>query len=179
MQRIAIKMLVGDRAKYLSLVFGLAFAVLLIAQQGSIFLGLMLRATGFLQNIAQPDLWIADPHTRYIGEIRALNDHDLTRVRSIAGIAWAVPFFASRCEVDLPNGAYKTVELIGIDRSSLVGQPPEMVQGRLEDLRPPRCRAGGGIFPVQVGQHPDRPGRSSSTTAARHRRGVLPGQAGF
>ncbi|MCX5661918.1 MAG: ABC transporter permease [Planctomycetota bacterium] len=135
MERIAIKMLVGDRAKYLSLVFGLAFAVLLIAQQGSIFLGLMLRSTGFLQNIAQPDLWISDPHIRYIADVRPLNDHDLYRVRSIPGIAWAVPFFAARTMVDLPDGTYKSVQLIGIDRSTLIGQPPDMTEGRLEDLR--------------------------------------------
>lgn len=135
MERIAIKMLVGDRAKYLSLVFGLAFAVLLIAQQGSIFLGLMIRATGVLQNIAQPDLWVADPHLRYIGEIRPLGEHDLFRVRSVPGIAWAVPFFAARVQVDLPDGTYKSVQLVGIDRSTLIGQPPEMTDGRLEDLR--------------------------------------------
>lgn len=135
MNRIAIKMLVGDRAKYLSLVFGLAFAVLLIAQQGSIFLGLLLRSTGFLQNIAQPDLWIADPHIRYIADVRPLNEHDLYRVRSIPGVAWAVPFFAARTQVDLPDGTYKSVQLLGIDRSTLIGQPPDMTEGRLEDLR--------------------------------------------
>lgn len=128
-------MLVGDRGKYLSLVFGLAFAVLLITQQGSIFLGLMLRATGFLQNIAQPDLWIADPHTRYIGEVRPLGDDDLDRVRSVPGVAWAAPFFATRAQVDLPDGGFKTAQLLGIDRSTLIGQPPAMVEGRLEDLR--------------------------------------------
>ncbi|MCE9589444.1 MAG: ABC transporter permease [Planctomycetes bacterium] len=137
MNRIAIKMLLGDRAKYLSLVFGLAFAVLLITQQGSIFLGLMLRATGILQNIAQPDLWIADPHSEYIGDIRPLDDHDLYRVRSVPGIAWASPLFATRARVDLPDGRHKTAQLLGIDRSTLIGQPPLMLEGRLEDLRQP------------------------------------------
>ena len=137
MLRIALQMLMGDRAKYLALVCGLAFAVLLITQQASIFLGLMLRATGFLQNIGQPDLWITDPSTRYIFEIRPLDDHDLNRVRSIPGVAWAVPFFATRGQVETPNGGFKTVELIGIDRSTLIGQPPEITEGNLEDLRLP------------------------------------------
>ncbi len=43
MSWIAIKMLVGDKAKFLGIVMGLTFAALLIAQQGSIFCGLMLR----------------------------------------------------------------------------------------------------------------------------------------
>jgi putative ABC transport system permease protein len=137
MLRIALKMLVGDRAKYLALVCGLGFSVLLITQQMSIFLGLLLRATGFLQNIAQPDLWIANPNTRYVLEVRPLDDADLSRVRSVPGVAWAAPFFAARATVDRPDGKFNTAELLGIDRSTLIGQPPEILEGRLEDLRLP------------------------------------------
>ena len=89
MLRVALRMLFGDRAKYLSLALGLAFAVLLITQQGSIFLGLMLRATGPLQNVSQPDLWVTDPFVKWVSETRALSDADLNRVRSVPGVAWA------------------------------------------------------------------------------------------
>ena len=37
MNLIAIKMLVGDRAKYLGIIMGLTFASLLITQQAAIF----------------------------------------------------------------------------------------------------------------------------------------------
>lgn len=130
-------MLVGDRSKYLSLVFGLAFAVLLITQQGSIFLGLMLRSTGFLQNVGQPDLFVGDKHTQYIAELRPLNTSDLYRVRSVEGVAWAEPFFSAWADISLPDGSFKRGHLLGIDRSTMVGQPPEMTEGRLEDLRIP------------------------------------------
>lgn len=39
MNYVALRMLFGDRAKYLMLLCGLTFAVMLIVQQGSIFLG--------------------------------------------------------------------------------------------------------------------------------------------
>ena len=42
MIRIALRMLTGDTAKYVGLIGGVAFAVMLMAQQGSIFVGLML-----------------------------------------------------------------------------------------------------------------------------------------
>jgi putative ABC transport system permease protein len=74
---------------------------------------------------------------RYIGDIRPLNDNDLYRVRSVPGVAWAEPFFATRAQVDLPDGTFKTAQLLGIDRSTLVGQPPEMTEGELENLRIP------------------------------------------
>ena len=49
---IALKMLTGDRAKYLGIMAGVTFAALLIAQQASIFCGLLLRTTVQLQDIA-------------------------------------------------------------------------------------------------------------------------------
>jgi putative ABC transport system permease protein len=130
-------MLLGDTSKYLSLVFGLAFAVLLITQQGSIFLGLMLRATGPLQNISQPDLWVTDPYVKWVSETRALSDEDLNRVRSVPGVAWAEPFFTLRANAELPSGNFRNVNIIGISRTTMVGRPPEVLVGRLEDLKIP------------------------------------------
>jgi putative ABC transport system permease protein len=137
MLRVALKMLFGDRAKFAALAIGLSFAVFLIAQQGSIFLGLLLRATGFLQNISQPQLWVADHDTRYIGEIRAMNEEDLLRVRSVRGVAWAEPLFSTRATAELPDGNFKTGQLLGIDRNTLIGQPPQMTEGNIKDLRLP------------------------------------------
>lgn len=135
MGRVALQMLLGDKGKYLALVFGLGFAVLLIAQQGSIFLGLMLRATGPLQNISQADLWVSDPWVKWVSETRSLSDADLNRVRSVPGVAWAEPFFNVRANCELPDGNFRSVNIVGISRTTLVGQPPEMTAGRLEDLR--------------------------------------------
>ncbi len=132
---VALKMLLGDKGKYLALVMGLAFAVLLITQQGSIFFGLMLRATGPLQNISQADLWVADPNVKWVSETRSLGDEDLNRVRSVAGVAWAEPFFNTRAVAELPSGNFRSVNLVGISRSTMVGRPPEMLEGRLDDLR--------------------------------------------
>lgn len=135
MWRIALAMLLGDKPKYLALVCGLAFAVLLISQQSAIFMGLLIRATGPLQNVRQPDLWVTDPTVKWISETRNLNQSDLQRVRSVPGVLWAEPFFNGRASADLPSGATRFVNIIGIDRTTLVGQPPEVLAGRLEDLR--------------------------------------------
>lgn len=137
MYRVALRMLLGDRSKYLSLVLGLAFAVLLITQQGSIFLGLMLRATGPLQNISQPDLWVTDPYVKWVSETRALSDQDLNRVRSVPGVAWAEPFFTARATAELSNRDFRSVHLLGISRTTMVGRPPVVLEGRLEDLKIP------------------------------------------
>jgi putative ABC transport system permease protein len=115
-------------------VLGLAFAALLMNQQGAIFLGLLRLATGPLQNVTQNDLWVTDPDTPWIAEFRALPDQKLARVRSVAGVAWAEPFFNGIAVCELASGTFKRVQIIGISRSTLAGGPPEMIEGRIEDL---------------------------------------------
>jgi putative ABC transport system permease protein len=137
MIRVALAMLFGDPAKYISLIVGLAFASLLTAQQGAIFLGLIQLGTGVLQNIRQADLWVTDPSTQYVAEYRPLADREVQRVRSVPGVQWAQPVFASRGTIDLADGGIYTSQIIGLERSALIGQPPEMVEGSLDDLRAP------------------------------------------
>ena len=139
MIRIALDMLYGDRIKHLILVLGLSFASFLITQQGAIFIGLLHRATGPLQNITQADLWVTDPKTHYVSEFRPLSDRELQAVRSVPGVAWASPLFTGRGLVELPDGRIHFAQVIGIDRATLIGQPPEMVEGSLEDLRRPNA----------------------------------------
>ena len=61
---IALKMLTGDRAKYLGIIAGVTFAALLIAQQASIGCGLLLRTTSTIQDIADVDIWVMDHDVR-------------------------------------------------------------------------------------------------------------------
>jgi putative ABC transport system permease protein len=132
-----MQMLFGDRTKYMTLVLSLAFATMLMNQQGAIFLGLLRQATGPLQNVGQADLWIVDPSTEWIAEYRPLSDTKLQRVRSVEGVAWAEPFFSNYAITELNNGTFKRVQIIGIARSTLAGRPPEMIEGRIEDLWTP------------------------------------------
>jgi hypothetical protein len=55
MFRFAIKMLFGDNAKFYGILLGLGFASLLIAQQASIFVGLMSRTFAFIGEVGHVD----------------------------------------------------------------------------------------------------------------------------
>ena len=61
MNFVALKMLFGDRAKYLMLLAGLTFSTMLIVQQGSIFWGLMTWTQSGITNINAP-VWVTDPN---------------------------------------------------------------------------------------------------------------------
>lgn len=134
MFRVALQMLFGDRAKYATLVAGLAFAALLMNQQGAIFMGLLQQSTGPLQNIAQADLWVVDPQTEWVGEFRPMADQRLNRVRSVPGVDWAEPLFNGFAICELAAGGFKRAQVLGLSRTTLAGRPPDMVEGRIEDL---------------------------------------------
>src|SRR5437868_11266628 len=134
MIHIALRMLFGDRAKYLTLVLGLAFAALLMNRQGANFMGLLNQATGPLQNVTQPDLWVTDPGTKWVAEYRALSDQKLGRVRSVPGVEWAEPWFNAWAVVELANADFKRVQILGLPRTTLVGRPAVITKGKIEDL---------------------------------------------
>lgn len=135
MNLFALKMLVGDRAKYFGIIMGLTFASLLITQQAAIFLGLMTRTYSFISDTPQPDLWVMDPEVQHQADNKPLLDRELYRVRGIEGVSWAVPMFKSFVRLKLPNGAPRQCILIGLDDATLMGAPAEFVSGRVEDLR--------------------------------------------
>jgi putative ABC transport system permease protein len=60
MIRLAIKMIVNDRLKYLGLLIGLAFAATLITQQASIFMGYTQRMWAFFGDMPHTDVWVMD-----------------------------------------------------------------------------------------------------------------------
>jgi putative ABC transport system permease protein len=137
MSKIAIKMLIGDKAKYIGIIFGLTFASFIITQQAAIFIGLMLRTCGFITDTSQIDIWVCNPQVSFIDDVQPMKNTDLFRVRSIEGVKWAVPFFKGLIRAKLSNGHFETCNVLGIDEATLIGGPPIMLEGKIEDLRMP------------------------------------------
>lgn len=135
MNTIALKMLTGDRGKYLGIVIGLTFASLLITQQLGIFLGLMSRTFGFISDSGYPDVWVMDPKVQQVDDVKPLQDTQLLRVRGVPGVAWAVPLYKGLLKARLDNGNFQQCNVVGLDDATLIGGPPTMLVGRLEDLR--------------------------------------------
>ena len=135
MNVVALKMLTGDRAKYLGIIMGLTFASLLITQQLAIFIGLMSRTYGFVVDTGLPDVWVMDPKVQFIDDLKPLQDTQLLRVRGIEGVDWAVPLYKGLLKARLDTGNFQTCNVIGLDDATLIGGPPTMLEGRLEDLR--------------------------------------------
>jgi putative ABC transport system permease protein len=120
-------MLMGERAKYFTLVSSLVVVSFLFLQQGSIFCGLMLRTVRPIEVVGAP-IWVCDPQLRSVDESKPLLDTDLERVRSVAGVKWAVPMILQLVSVHLEDGNFQTVRLYGLDNDTFFGRP-HMVSG--------------------------------------------------
>lgn len=138
MLRVALQMLIGDRSKYITLISGLAFVSLLFIQQGSVFCGLMLRTSRPVDTVGA-EIWVADPTLQSIDDSKPLVDTDLTRVRSVSGVKWAVPLFLRQVQVRLKTGKFQTVRLYGLDSASLMGRPGKMLEGDSASLNAPEA----------------------------------------
>jgi len=139
MNWIAFKMLTGNRGKYLGIILGIAFATLLIAQQASIFCGLMLQTSGQIRDIQGADIWVMDPNVQFSDDVKPMSDSDLYRVRGVPGVSWAVRLYKGLTRSRLEDGNFQQTILLGLDDATLVGAPPEMILGNLLDLRKPEA----------------------------------------
>jgi putative ABC transport system permease protein len=134
---VALKMLIGDRGKYYAIVFGIAFACMLMAQQASIFVGLMRNTTSQIRDIHGVDIWVMEPSVQFVDDITPLSDNDLHRVRGVPGVAWAVRFYKGLARAQFHEGNFKQFIVLGLDDQTFVGAPNEMILGSLADLRRP------------------------------------------
>ncbi len=138
MLRIALKMLFRDRAKYAMLVSGLAFCTLLMCQQSSVFCGLMMWTTATVRNIGAP-VWVVDAKVEQANEVIPMRQIEVERVRSVPGVAWAVPLYIGIEQARLADGSFQNVQLTGLDTGTLMGRPMDMRVGNIEDLRLPNA----------------------------------------
>jgi putative ABC transport system permease protein len=122
--RVAIKMLIGDRAKYAGLVFGITFTSFLVTFAASYFTGFMTRGFALVSENQTVDVWVMDPAVRSVEKTANMAASALDRVRSIEGVRSAVPMALGTAEVRFPNGAFQSFQVIGVDDSALAGVPP-------------------------------------------------------
>ena len=137
MNFIALKMLTGDRAKYLALIFTIAFCTFLLENQTSIFAGILKRTGSQIADVTDADIWVMDPKTEYFEQTKALKDTDLTRVRGVGGVQWAVKLFKGGPVARTPNGKFAVTICLGLDDATLTGAPRKMLLGSWKRLQEP------------------------------------------
>lgn len=170
---IAWKMLIGNRGKYLGIVFGVVFAALLIAQQSSIFCGLMSLTVSQILDVPGASIWVMDENVQFVDDIKPLSDTELFRVRGVPGVDWAVRLYKGIARARLEEGSYEQMILLGLDDATLVGAPEGVFMGSIADLRTPDA-----VIIDQAGYQriwPDEPYRLGRVFEMNDRRAVVVG----
>ena len=168
MMQVALKMLFGDRGKYLGIVVGIALASVLMIQQPGILISILRTVNGLITDVSGPDIWVMDPMVKNVDDGKPMMDTQLYRVRGVQGVSWAVPFYKGGLKVRMDNGESVQSVVVGLDDATLIGGPGELLQGSLADLRQsdgvivdkagaegrlakPATVPGGKAIPLRVG----------------------------
>ena len=130
--RIGFKLLVNDKAKFSALLIGITFAVFLMMQMTAMFAGILNRAFSTVTNVGAP-MWIMDPAVNTATSAIPMPDYLLDAVRSMDGVSYAVPLFIGGAQIRLDSGTYQSVNVVGLDDTSLFGRP-ELEQGNIQDI---------------------------------------------
>jgi len=137
MVRVALKMLLGDRAKYVGLLFGITFTSFLVTFAASYFCGFMTRAFALIAENPTVDVWVMDPAVDSPEQTVNMPDSALDRVRSVDDVLSAVPLALGTADVRFPNGRFQSFQIIGVDDATLSSVPRLMDGASPAVLRAP------------------------------------------
>ena len=130
--KIAFKLLVNDKGKFAALLIGITFAVFLMVTMTSVFAGILQNASSVVINIGAK-IWVMDPSVKTVSNSIPMPDFVQDAVRSIDGVSYAVPLYSGAATLKLPSGTYQSVNVMGLDDTSLLGRP-ELLEGNIQDI---------------------------------------------
>ena len=136
--RLAIKMMLYDKAKLVGTTLGVVFAVVLSTQQLGVLFGLLQKNTMFVDN-AKADVWVCPPGTIQLQGGQRLSESILVQVRNTPGVALAAPLVFGTSGVQRPTGGTEAITMVGTEVPDLLGGPWNVVEGDPMSLTTPNA----------------------------------------
>ncbi len=121
---IALRMLMGDRAKYIGLISGIAFTSFLVTFAASYFTGFMTQGFALITENNTAEVWVMEPTVESVELTTNMSWAALDRVRSIPGVQSAAPLVLGTVQARFANGRFQPFQVIGVDDATLPGVPP-------------------------------------------------------
>jgi hypothetical protein len=148
MNFVALKMLTGDKAKYLGLIFTIAFCTFLLENQTSIFAGIMKRTGHQILDVTDAEIRVMKVNSAMLDDASRVDEHEAWRVRPDARASAAVRGYAN---LKAPL-AFVRFEPFVVPKNSLTGDSTERVDTRVLQVI---YRVEGDIVPLFVGLQMD------------------------
>lgn len=131
---LAVKILLDDKARFLTTAAGVGFAVALVYVQVGLFVGLLASASVTIDR-CRADLWVAARNTPNVDFANPFPETLVGRVRSVPGVARADNLVVWFATVALPGGAKESAVIYGLDDPAYWDLPWDVPEGDRADLR--------------------------------------------
>jgi len=133
--KIALKMLLDKKVRFLFTALGLATLFFLSAAQFGLLVGWCNTNSAIIYN-AGVDVWVMAEQTPAFDYGTAIPRNRIYQVRNIEGVEWAEGMFMAWNVWQRKDGRRVNVELVGLDHAS-VGGPWNMKVGEVQDVHLP------------------------------------------
>jgi putative ABC transport system permease protein len=133
---LAVRMMVHDKAKFLGTLLGVVFAVVLANQQLGILIGLLDKNTMFVDH-AGADLWIVPPNTTTAQPGQRMSTQLLYQALATPGVKRASALVMIGAAITKPGGGSEGVTLVGVDLTTMLGGPWNIIAGDPSVMREP------------------------------------------
>lgn len=131
---LALKILLDDKARFLTTVTGVGFAVALVYVQVGLFAGLLASASITIERM-DADLWVVARNTPNVDFANAFPETYLGRVRSVPGVDRADNLIVWFATVALPGGAKESAVIYALRDFTGWNLPWKVLEGDPGDLR--------------------------------------------
>src|SRR5262245_31818638 len=133
MVSLARKTLLHDKARFLSTVGAVAFAVSLILVQIGLFLGVLGKASIPIER-ARADIWVTSKKTPTIDFAHPFTENAVLRVRGVPGVAQADNLIVTYAPIKLPTGAQENCLVYGLENFEEWNLPWLVEEGNVREL---------------------------------------------
>ena len=134
MPPLAERNLFHDQVRLAVTLTGVVFAVVLIVVQLGLYEGFS-RTTTSLIDKSRADLWVVSKNVPYIEQGIAFSERKLYTVRATPGVQEAQNYIVRFGRWKRADGQEESVQVVGVNPESTMGQAWDVVEGRREDLK--------------------------------------------
>jgi putative ABC transport system permease protein len=131
---LARRNLFHDRVRFVVTLTGIVFALVLIIIQFGLFLGFTTTTSNNIDH-SSADLWVVFHGVGYFDTGRNFSERKFYQVLSTPGVAQAEKYMQAFGRWKRPDGRVENIQVIGFHPGSGMGEPWNVVQGSVADLK--------------------------------------------
>lgn len=134
MVSIARKNLFHDKIRMVITVVGISFAVVLIFNNGGLYIGMVSKASGIIDN-TDADIWVTSKNCKNFDFARPLSYDKYHKVLEINGLQSVEKLTMAFGSIKLKDGSTESIQIVGYNPDSGLGAPWRMHLGDIHDVK--------------------------------------------